>query len=104
LKDQDKKDLLRLFHQQYGACSVLKTNPAEHSHGFYDSFDVDEVEAEIGPTRFKKLIDFVIARKSSLVSNGHRVWPHDHKEVHKQGAEVHCVRASDLEAFLSGGN
>ncbi len=101
-----KTDLLRLFHQQYPACSVLKTAPVKASHhdGFHDNFDVDEIEAELGAIRYQKLIDFVIERESSLVSHGHRNWPHDHKEEHKRGKEVHCVRASDLEAFLAGGN
>jgi len=99
-----KVDLLRLFHRQHGACSTLKCSPAEGNDGYHDSFDMDEIEKELGATRFRKLIDFIIKRKSSLVSHGHRIWPNDHEEINKRGAEVHCVLARDLEAFLAGGN
>jgi hypothetical protein len=108
---QERQQLLSQHHRAFLNCAEIKSAPvagrtgtlAHVSDVLLDAYDIDEVEAELGPQRFDALMQFILKKPSSLICHGHRHWPKDHPEEHKRGAEVHCVRASDLEEFLKGG-
>jgi hypothetical protein len=56
----------------------------------HGGFDSDDVLAALGQSRFNNLM----AGVKSVFSCGHRL---------KNGVEVHCVYAADLESFLNNG-
>jgi hypothetical protein len=57
-------------------------------------FDVLDLEARLGPTRFNKLM---AGLKQVFVAN-HRTYPDGHELA---GYETHCVYVEDVEAFLT---
>ena len=63
----------------------------------HEGFDVDEVEKRLGPQRFAALL----AGLKNVFSCGHRKWPGNHPDPIRRNCEVHCVYASDVEAFLN---
>lgn len=95
-------ELLELFHQAYPNCKKLGIAPARHGKGFFASFDTEELLKDIGQGQFNALM----ATVKAVYSHGHVdadgnpvVYPADHANA---GHEVHCVAASEVEAFLAG--
>lgn len=105
MKAQEQKELLGQHLNRFPHCAPLKSLPAitKDKTSFHDAYDIDDLQAELGNSRFNALIAFIIARPSSLICYGHRNWPLTHAEPSKRGAEVHCVKAQDLDDFLKGG-
>ena len=104
---QHGKERLDKFFNQYPTTKVLKIQPItlgdQGANGrLLDVFDSDDVKAALGVTRFNLLM--TPAWVKQVYSVGHRNWPFTHAETAKQGAEVHCIAASDLDRFLKAGN
>jgi len=107
------------FAGRYPLSVALNLLPVSTFPGVeHEGFDIDEVSAALGATRFQKFLSAKIynagvpagraAGELQVFSCGHRKWPHQglppqHPEAYKQNAEVHCVYAQDLEQFLAQG-
>ena len=73
--------------------------PASTAPGVeHPGFDDDDVKTALGITRYNALMAAIVSGapgySGSVFSCGHRV---------KNGVEVHCIYASDLELFLKNG-
>lgn len=66
-------------------------------------FDIDDVKTALGGTRFALLTNGT-KWVAQVYCVNHRIWGNDHPEPNKRGAEVHCIAANELEAFLRAGN
>lgn len=85
------------FAQQFPLSTALGVKPV--AKGTQALFDSDEVSKVLGTTRYNNLV----AKLKVVYSCGHRLWPANHAEPNKRNAEVHCIGADDLEAFLKAG-
>src|SRR5215467_3577887 len=87
----------QVFRSMYPRCWRVGIRPVSTDNNeYYKGFDIDDVKAALGTTRFNLLMTTV----KEVFCCGHRTWPLDHAERHKRGAEVHCIWSRDLEAFL----
>ena len=100
------------FKAMYARAAALGLKPVQTASDVqHAGFDIDEVQKALGAARFAKLIEgksytsgVPVGRAPGAIqvfSCGHRSWPGDHAEPHKQNAEVHCIYAQDLEQFLA---
>jgi hypothetical protein len=99
------KQRLQSFYARYPVCKSLPIQPANWGSqgangGLHDGFDVDDLKGALGVTRFNLLM----AGVKDVFCCNHRTWPSTHADPTKRNAEVHCVWASDLEAFLKAGH
>lgn len=91
---------LARFFSRFPNTRSLKLEPVQHQDGLHELFDLEDVEGVLGAVRFAKFM----AGVKTVYSCGHRNHRADHPDRAKAGAEVHCVAAADLEAFLAGGS
>lgn len=99
---QIQKELLGQFGRQFPRCSQLPILPVTtDGKTFVDGFDSDDVQGYLGGTRYNVL---TAKYAKTVFCCAHRLWPMNHAEPTKRGAEVHCIFASDLERFLKEGN
>jgi hypothetical protein len=99
------QERLAKFWTRYPLSKTLKIQPASWGDqgtngGLHDGFDVDDLKGALGVTRFNLLMGSV----KELFCCSHRIWPATHAELNKRNAEVYCVWAADLEAFLKAGH
>lgn len=102
---QHGKERLDKFYSRFPLSKTLKIQPASWGDqgangGLHDLFDVDDLKGVLGVTRFNLLL----AGVKEVFSCGHRTWPSTHADPTKRNAEVHCIQASDVEAFLKAGH
>jgi hypothetical protein len=104
------------FKARYPLATALGLKPVgrDQDQVQHAGFDIDEVAAALGSARVSAFLDTLgdgpIAEvrtaqragtfQAKLFSCGHRHWPEDHPDEYKRGAEVHCVYADHVEAFL----
>ena len=86
----------RILRSIYPLSYALGLRPVSVAGNEHEGFDIDEVAAALGNERFAQLEKGL----TQVFCCGHRCWPADHAEKHKRSAEVHCIYAYDLEAFL----
>ena len=89
---------IRVFRSMYPLSYALGLRPVSANGNDHAGFDIEEVENNLGASRFKAFQ----AGLKEVFCCGHRNWPADHPEPSRRNAEVHCVYARDLEAFLKG--
>lgn len=93
------------FEQMYPLSVAYGLRPVASGAVEHAGFDQDEVEHMLGDKLFHKFYSWLVRAEKSVFSCGHRHWPEDrwpadHDEAYKNGAEVHCIYAQDLEEFL----
>lgn len=99
---QTQRELLGQFARQFPRCAALPIVPVSpDGKNFADGYDADDVQGLLGTTRYNKLIAQYVKH---VFCCAHRLWPKNHAEIQKRGAEVHCIYAADLEKFLAEGN
>lgn len=102
---QHGQERLQRFYSRYPNTHVLKIQPVGWGSqgvdgGLHDGFDIDDVKGALGATRFALLTSGI----KEVFCCSHRLWPADHADPTKRKAEVHCIWAADMEAFLKAGH
>ena len=102
---QHGQERIATFFNRYPLSKALKIQPVSWGDqsvngGLHDGFDVDDLKGALGATRFNLLMSGI----KEVFCCAHRTWPGNHADPTKRNAEVHCVWAADVEAFLKAGH
>jgi hypothetical protein len=105
------KQRLQQFKSKFPRSGALTIQPVQQggqgaSGILLELYDSDDLTAALGVARFNQLMTGVGSWSGvkTVICCAHRLWPANHAEPTKRNAEVHCISAVDLEAFLAGGH